>query len=66
MSNQGVEDVVVFKNFDSAFDGETGAGFAPHASFRHPDWKDGDDVERRESIEVRALVFTYADRDHRE
>lgn len=62
MSKQSMEDVVIFKNFDSEDD--AGATFAPHASFRHPALREGDEnVQRRESIEVRALVFTYSKED---
>lgn len=55
MSNQTKEDVLMFKNFDS--DRTMPAQFAPHASFMHPDVPV--DAIPRESIEVRALVFTY-------
>ena len=59
MSRQSMSDVVIFKNFDS--DPDVAATFAPHASFRHPGLKGGDEnVQPRESVEVRALVFNYA------
>jgi len=54
MSAQGKSDVLMFKNFDSSKRVES--KYAPHVSFRHPNpAKEG---SSRESIEVRALVFT--------
>lgn len=72
-SGMGKEDVLIFKNFDSeqvnascelrncTFCRETCADdntVAPHASFNHPSCPEI--FVERESIEVRALVFTYA------
>lgn len=54
-SGMGKEDVLIFKNFDSE---QVNASFAPHASFNHPSCPEI--FVERESIEVRALVFTYA------
>ncbi|KAL9120122.1 MAG: hypothetical protein Q9187_003326 [Circinaria calcarea] len=56
LSGQGKAEVVIFKNFDSERRGVR-ARYAPHASFLHPDAKA--DRPPRESIEVRAFVFTY-------
>ncbi|KAH8746035.1 methyltransferase CmcJ [Hyaloscypha finlandica] len=56
MNGQGKDDVLIFKNFDSKR--SVKGKFAPHASFQHPN----PPKERvpRESIEVRAIVFTYS------
>ncbi|KIW66777.1 hypothetical protein PV04_06072 [Phialophora macrospora] len=55
MSRQTKDEVLIFKNFDSA---ETPAAtYAPHASFLDPDIPEA--FTPRQSIEVRALVFTY-------
>ncbi|KAF7504096.1 hypothetical protein GJ744_002861 [Endocarpon pusillum] len=56
MSKQRRNEVLIFKNFDS--DPTKPASFAPHASFRHPHTP-GIFIPRQ-SIEVRALVFTKA------
>ncbi|KAL8834254.1 MAG: hypothetical protein Q9170_003841 [Blastenia crenularia] len=55
MSRQSKNDVLIFKNFDSKRG--VSATCAPHASFLHPNTDA--DVIPRESIEVRAFVFTY-------
>ncbi|MCJ1393440.1 hypothetical protein MMC18_006315 [Xylographa bjoerkii] len=55
MSKQSQNDVLIFKNFDSRRDIK--AKYAPHASFHHPEA--AIDAAPRESIEVRAFVFTY-------
>ncbi|KAL9609701.1 MAG: hypothetical protein Q9167_005551 [Letrouitia subvulpina] len=66
MSKQSKNDVLIFKNFDSKRDVDAPSNkhrllideiVAPHASFLHPDATA--DATPRESIEVRALVFTY-------
>ncbi|KAH8596649.1 methyltransferase CmcJ [Bisporella sp. PMI_857] len=57
MSNQSKDDVLIFKNFDSS--PEVAAAYAPHASFLHPNCPK--DATPRQSIEVRALVFTYSE-----
>ncbi|KAL8722296.1 MAG: hypothetical protein Q9225_001201 [Loekoesia sp. 1 TL-2023] len=55
MSEQSKDEVLIFKNFDSKRGVE--APYAPHASFLHPNV--GANATPRESIEVRAFVFTY-------
>lgn len=54
MSKQRRNEVLILKNFDS--DRSKSASFAPHASFRHP--QTPEIFIPRQSIEVRALVFT--------
>ncbi|KAJ5565073.1 hypothetical protein N7513_001315 [Penicillium frequentans] len=54
MSGQGVEDVLLFKSFDSQ---EGSVKHVPHTSFSLPDVPD--DAPSRTSVEVRALVFTH-------
>ncbi|KAK7402579.1 hypothetical protein QQX98_011684 [Neonectria punicea] len=56
MSQQSVEDVLLFKTYDS--DPGTGAKHCPHAAFRHQAVPEG--TQPRESIEVRALIFSNA------
>jgi len=53
LSNQTHEEVLLFKNFDSK---KVEARYAPHASFQHPN--PSNDALPRESIEVRAFVFS--------
>ncbi|MCJ1424315.1 hypothetical protein MMC29_002202 [Sticta canariensis] len=55
MSKQSKNEVLIFKNFDSKSDVE--AKYAPHASFLHP--YATVNTPPRESIEVRAFVFTF-------
>ncbi|MCJ1467360.1 hypothetical protein MMC07_005984 [Pseudocyphellaria aurata] len=55
MCKQSKSEVLIFKNFDSRFDVE--AKYAPHASFHHPHATIN--TPPRESIEVRAFVFTF-------
>lgn len=55
MSKQSKNEVLIFKNFDSKPD--VGAKYAPHASFCHPHATIN--TPPRESIEVRAFVFTF-------
>ncbi|KAJ6006799.1 hypothetical protein N7451_004743 [Penicillium sp. IBT 35674x] len=59
LSQQQVNEVAIFKNFDSQCDVTQ---YAPHSSFvplAHPLGN-----RPRQSIEVRAMVFTYAPDDH--
>ncbi|ORY60778.1 uncharacterized protein BCR38DRAFT_459763 [Pseudomassariella vexata] len=53
------EEVILIKCFDSKTDGR--ARRVPHTAFVDP--KAGDDIPKRESIEVRALVFHENDRE---
>jgi len=55
LDNQTKDEVLIFKNFDSARN--VAAKYAPHASFQHPN--PPNNGHPRESIEVRAFVFTY-------
>lgn len=55
MSEQGCNDVLIFKTFDS--DPNVQSRATPHGAFK---LEDCGDVEPRSSIEARALVFTYA------
>ncbi|PVH88849.1 methyltransferase CmcJ [Cadophora sp. DSE1049] len=57
MSKQGKDDVLLFKQFDSRRNIK--GKFAPHASFKNP--TAAADATPRQSIEVRAFVFTYPD-----
>ncbi|KAI0021940.1 hypothetical protein F4780DRAFT_770020 [Xylariomycetidae sp. FL0641] len=54
LSRQAPDEVCLFKNFDSK---EVPARMCPHTSFGQTGPNEG--PRRRESIEVRALVFTY-------
>ncbi|KAH8173483.1 hypothetical protein LIA77_07738 [Sarocladium implicatum] len=54
VSRQRPDEVLLFKNFDSA--GDVAAKYAPHGSFKVPELREG--WKPRESIEVRALIFT--------
>lgn len=56
LHKQSESEVLLLKQFDSA--SNVKARFSPHVSFEHPNVPTG--APRRESIEVRALVFTYA------
>ncbi|CAG8899823.1 unnamed protein product [Penicillium egyptiacum] len=53
LSRQGIEDVLLFKSFDSK---KGSVEHAPHTSFTLPDTPS--DARPRISVEVRALVFT--------
>ena len=57
MSEQAEEDVLLFKNFDSATDVE--ATTCLHSAFDLPAQDIPPGAPTRESIEVRALIFTY-------
>jgi hypothetical protein len=54
MNRQSKDDVLIFKNFEPRKGVE--GKYAPHASFQHPYPAEG--LTPRESIEVRALVFS--------
>ncbi|KAK2009783.1 hypothetical protein LZ32DRAFT_630696 [Colletotrichum eremochloae] len=54
MSEQNDDEVLIFKSFDSR---EDVTRYAAHGSFKLPDSSEG--LPPRQSIEVRALVFSY-------
>ena len=56
MSEQAEEDVLLFKNYDSATD--VGARHCLHTAFDLPPETVPAGAPTRESIEVRALIFT--------
>ena len=56
LSRQTRDEVLIFKNFDSAL---VPAKTCVHAAFRHSEVPQG--VRPRESIEARFFVFTYAE-----
>jgi len=58
LSNQTPDEVVFMKMFDSNH--KVQASCCPHASFEIPGIAGRKDILPRESIEVRAMVFTYA------
>ncbi|KAM0812687.1 hypothetical protein AB5N19_12678 [Seiridium cardinale] len=60
LSKQGVNEVTIFKNFDSKSDVTP---YAPHTSFQVS--SPPPNARSRQSIEVRAMVFTYAEDDHK-
>lgn len=57
LSRQSRDEVLIFKNFDSAT--AVPAKTCVHAAFRHSEVPEG--VRPRESIEARFFVFTFAE-----